>query len=79
MKKWSRDNSLFPDLNTKKLLLQSRLLDKIIKELQGIPNEGGYHTIPFWWLLHTPGDFVVPLFHSQLCVIFLSTQLSCHS
>lgn len=53
-----RHNSLCPNLITKeKLSLQSRLLDKIIRELQQIAVDGGYHATPFWWLLYTPDDF----------------------
>lgn len=40
----SGPNSLFPNLVTKKLLLQSRLLDK---ELQGIVIDDGYYITPF--------------------------------
>lgn len=42
-----RHNSLFPNPVTTKLLLQSRLLEKIIKELQGIVIDGGSYITPF--------------------------------
>ena len=58
-----RHNSLFPNLITKeKLLPQSRLLDKIIKELQEMATDDGHHATHFWWLLHTPDDFSHSLF-----------------
>ena len=58
-----RHNSFFPNLITKEELpLQSRLLDKIIKELQEIATDGGYHSTTVRWLLHTPDDFSLPLF-----------------
>lgn len=66
MKKWSRDNSLFPNLNTKKLLLQSRLLAKLFKSSTRLPQKvdttpslsGGcsIHLVPLYSLFSTPSD-----------------------
>lgn len=75
-----RHNSLFPNLITKeKLLFQFRLLDKDIKELWETAIDGGYHTTPFWWLLHTPDDFSRSLFSIPSDLFSYSPTLSSHS